>query len=129
MAICDNARRIISIKHGAVSLDQPTGGSIAETVEFEINRPDVVVTPSCVAINLYNLTAKGKFQGLATPIVRGTIDTLEYKLLQFDAGTTTITMLTMVMGAASFDFDTAPYSETYEFQYQGTTMTNITVTP
>jgi len=91
------------------------------------NRPGVTVTPDCVAIEKYDCTARVKFQGHATPIVRGTSDTLTYTLEQFDAGTGTIAVATMLAGAVSWDFDSQPHTQSQEFKYKGTTMTPFTV--
>lgn len=96
-------------------------------MEWIENRPGTDVTPGCVAIEKYDLTARVKFQGHATPVVRGTSDTLTYTLEQFDGGTGTIALANMLAGAAGWDFDSQPHSESQEFKYKGTTMTPFTV--
>lgn len=109
------------------TMAQPTGGSVTEEIEWIINRPGVSVAPECAAIEKYNLTARAKFQGMITPGTRGATGTLTYTLEQFDGGSGTVVLTTMLISAASWDFDTSPYSQMQDFQYQGSSLAPITV--
>lgn len=128
MAICDNAKRISDISHGLTSLAQPVGGGVTETVDWIENRPGTSTAPECAAIDRYDCTARAVFQGLVTPIARGTSATLTYSLEEFDGGTATVAVANMLAGASSFDFDTPPYRQTQEFKYKGSSLAPITVT-
>lgn len=130
MAICDNWKRITSIVHGVTTLAQPTGGSIRATVDWIENNPDVVVTPTCIAVDKFRCEADAEFQGIATPISIGTSGTLTYTCQNFaGASTGNIALSTMLASAPSWDFNSAPFKQKQEFKYQGSSQAPWTVTP
>lgn len=116
MACTDHGKRITSIAHGATTLGQAIGGGVQESVTFVEDRPSVRKAP-CLSVDQYGLTARAVFEDLVTPIVRGTKASLVYTLQQMDEGTMTVTLVNMVMGAAGFQFDSAPHNEFYDFTY------------
>lgn len=115
MACDTDLKRIVSIAHGATTLANPTGGGYDESVSFGESRPSTRKSP-CLWIDTYVCRAMAKFQSLVTPITRGTKASLVYTLQQIgEAANTTVTIINMRMGQSSMDYNTAPYTETYEF--------------
>ena len=127
--ISQNTYRIVSVTHSSTTITQPVGGSIVERCEWLDNRPDIVVAPGATALNLYDLTASVRYEGLVTPGSIGTKATLTFTLEQFSGATTaTVAVLNMLLGASHYDFDSQPHTETTEFKYTGSTLSPITVT-
>ena len=117
MACGDNAKRIVTITHSAVTMSEPVGGSIVEDITWGFNRPSTRVSP-CIWIEQYSCRATAKWQGLVTPGVRGTSATLTFTVKKLDdSGNLTIALATMRAGAAGFDFNTAPYAQTQDFMF------------
>jgi hypothetical protein len=117
MPCSTNVYRIAAISHGGTNFNEPTGGSATEVVEYLKNRPGTRKSP-CIAINAYDLEAEAEWQGMITPVARGDKDVLTYTLenfLNMDVGT--VACANMRAGAASFDFNTAPYKQRQKFEY------------
>lgn len=117
MSATTNFFRLVSISH-ASSFDDPTGGSITETVTYLENRPGTRVSPA-LALDSYGAEGDVRFQGMSTPVTRGTKSDLTYTLKQIGiAGSTgTVTLKNTRAGAASFDFNSKPYNQSQKFHH------------
>ena len=124
MACTDHGKRITSITHGAVTLGQPIGGSVRESVTFKLDRPSTRKAP-CASMDEYDLTATARFEDLVTPIVRGTSATLTYTLQQMDETTMTVAITAMRMGGSEIDMDAPIHNQTYTFQYDSADSENF----
>jgi len=133
MSVCQNTRVMSVISHGATEFAEPVGGGFDEDIEWDINRPGTAVAPECVAIKSYGCTARARYQGHATPIARGTSNTLTFKLAQFlstPASTTTtdVAIATMLAGSNHGDYDSSPHVMQTDFIYKGSSLAPITIT-
>lgn len=128
-----NSYKIVSVTHGANTYYQPVGGSLQESVDWSENRPDVSVSASAVAANTYDLTGRVRFEGMQTPVAIGTKAALTFTLLEYAGTNATVVIASsasqgMLAGPSGYEFDSAPYTQTTDFKYQGTTTAPIVVT-
>ena len=125
MADCDNTFRITSITHGATTLAQPVAFTIRENITWIKNFPGVRTAP-CTALDRYELSATGTYQGHATPIVRGTSATLTGTLYQWDGGSNAYAITTMLAGAFSLNARNSSAAEaSQDFEYNSGSSDNL----
>lgn len=121
--------RLVSAVAAGTTLARPRQASVTETVEYATSRAGGSIGPAARGLLSYDVEVDIGYESGATPMAKTTTAgscVLTYK--DDAAFAMTLTVLTCVPGAWSFDGNSAPFLYTQKMHYVGDATNPISIT-
>lgn len=135
MSTSSDLRRVYQLTWGS-ALANPVGARFMTRCQVKANKPGIIITDECLAIEDIQHTATFKFQGVSTPPTPGAIHDAVAVLQTYNnsvgglgggTGGLTVTLPNSMFFDEDTDFDTDPGVQSISVRYVGTSLQPRTV--
>jgi len=125
MAVGDVTYQIVSIVHGAITLNEPVGGSFDDIVQFIPIVFGEEEFAQAAPIQSQQVEAEATVYELLNNIPAGTVATLTFTLKEADGGNATVSATNMQRGTVNRDMNTPPYTKRTAFSNAATPVISV----